>query len=228
MSDQAKKTGLDLDRLELIIFDFDGTLAELNIDFAGMKEDVAALAAEYGLDLEATGKTYTLEAVAELSRLHPEVGPEFGRRAEEAIVRREVAAARQGRLFSGVREGLARLDGLGLKLAVITRNCRRAVETIFPDIDAWCHLFVPREEAPLPKPHPEHLRLVFDSLGVESQRSLVVGDHPMDIVTARRAGSWVCGVTTGIVGAEGLAEADLVFDSLAEVIEAIAQGRKAG
>lgn len=228
MADQAKETGFDLDRLDLIIFDFDGTLAELNIDFVGMKKDVADLAAEYGMDLEATGKTYTLEAVAELIRLRPEVEPEFSRRAEEAIVRCEVAAARQGRLFPGVREGLSRLDGLGFKLAVITRNCRPAVETVFPDIEACCHFFVPREDAPRPKPHPEHLGLVFDSLGVEPQRSLVVGDHPMDIVTARRAGAWACGVTTGIVGAEGLAQADLVFNSLIEVVEAVAQVREEG
>jgi len=50
----------------------------------------------------------------------------------------------------------------------------------------------------------------------------------MDIVTARRAGAWACGVTTGIVGAEGLAQADLVFNSLIEVVEAVAQGREKG
>lgn len=198
----------------LVIFDFDGTLAELTIDFKAMKQDVMDAAARSGLDWAGAGERFALEAIDHLAGSNGPAGLQFAAEAHRLLEEREVAAAERGSVFPGVRRTLARLTASGREVAIITRNCRRAVETVFPDVEQWCHLFVPRDDAPKPKPAPEHVGLVLDRLDVPAGRSLVVGDHPIDITTARRAGTWACGVTTGRIDAAGLAEADLVLDSV--------------
>jgi len=212
---------LTLGQLDLVIFDFDGTLAELTIDFDEMRRRVERLAVEHGLDLEAAGQPYILEAVTELASRGGRAGNLFAQQAEAAIVEIELDGARKGRLFPGVRRNLAQLADQGLKVAVITRNCRQAVETVFPDIAACCHLFVPREDEPKPKPAVEHILKVCKTLGIRAERSLVVGDHPLDVVSGRAVGAFVCGLTTGRKSAADLAGADLVLDSLDELVEAV-------
>jgi len=214
--------GLDLKGLQAIVFDFDGTLAELNIDFVEMRRLVSELAGGFGFDLESTGQPYVLEAVGELARSHGPKGDAFAAQALNLIETLELEAADRGRLFPGVREGLGRLSALGLKLAIITRNCRAAVKRVFPDLAAWCDHFLPREEAPKPKPAPEHLTLALERLNIRPERSLMVGDHPIDVATARRAGAWACGLTTGRMNAQDLAEADLVLSSLKELVDLVA------
>jgi phosphoglycolate phosphatase len=217
----------DLASLRAVVFDFDGTLAELTIDFQAMRRDVAQVAAGFGLDLEAAGQRYVLEAVAELaaSRLKPAQGAQFQAQAEAIIVARELASAAQGRLFPGVREGLTRLAALGLKLAVITRNCRQAVLAVFPDLAEHCHVFLPREDAPRPKPDPAHLGLALDRLAVAPEATLMVGDHPIDVATARAVGAWACGLTTGRMGRADLIGADLILGSLDELVAELARAR---
>ncbi len=212
--------------IELVTFDFDGTLAELTIDFAAMRREIHDLAVGYGLDWESAQGDYVLEMIDDLARKNGRLGRRFAAEAHELIVEREMAAARAGRLFPGVRQVLARLGGLGLGLAIITRNCRRAVTAVFPDIADWCHLFVPREDAPKPKPAPEHMRRVLTGLAVAADRCLVVGDHPIDVAAARSVGAWACGITTGRIDAAGFKEADLVLGSLEELVELFHQVRR--
>lgn len=211
-----------------MVFDFDGTLAELNIDFNEMRRVVTELAQDFGFDLESTGQPYVLEAVEELARTNGSQGRDFAARALGLIESLELEAADQGRLFPGVRDGLQRLAESGLKLAIITRNCRAAVMKVFPDLASWCQHFLPREEAPRPKPAPEHLALALERLDARPGSSLMVGDHPIDVATARGVGAWACGLTTGRMKAPDLAEADLVLSSLRELVELVAGARRKG
>ena len=213
--------------MELIVFDFDGTLAELNIDFSEMRRLVTGLAAEYGYDLAQAGQRYVLEAVGMAAQALGSKGSEFRAGAEEAIVALEIDSARAGRLFPGVRQGLAALGRAGFKRAVITRNCRRAVETVFPDLDDWCELFLPRDDVSRPKPAPEHLSAVLERLKADPEHTLMVGDHPLDLATAGAVGARSCGLPTGRMSREDLAEEDVIFDSLAELVEALVRGRGA-
>ncbi len=216
---------MDFKALELVIFDFDGTLAELTIDFDAMRADVVALAVDHGLDYASSGERYVLEAISVLAARHGDDGRRFAASAHAAIVARELAAARHGRLFPGARPTLAALGRLGLKTAVITRNCRLAVESVFPDVAACCDLFVPRDDAPRPKPAPEHLRLVLDRLGVLADASLVVGDHPIDVASARAVGAHACGIPTGRMTLADLAHADITCPSLDSLASLIADAR---
>lgn len=218
--------GLDLNRIEAVVFDFDGTLAHLNIDFIEMRHRVAEAAQELGLDLEATGKPYVLEAVEALANSDGERGLLLSRRAKATIEEIELEAAREGSLFSGARSALRTLARMGLKVSIITRNCRAAVLIVFPDILDYCDLFVPRDDVAKTKPEPEHLGLVLDRLALSPSRTLMVGDHPIDVATARNVGAWACGLPTGRMSREELSEADLICDDLGQMVAMIRDARE--
>ena len=200
-----------------IVFDFDGTLAELTIDFALMKRKVVALAcaltdAEEPPDAgESIADLPVLELVEALGRAldarSPALGLEYRSRARLAIVAQEMDAARCGVLLPVVRPMLADLRARGVGTGVITRNCSAAVRAVFPDIAAHTDVFLAREAVPDPKPHPDHLHRALGLLGAVPDRVLLVGDHPMDAACARSAGAHAAGVLTGSGTAEALAEA---------------------
>jgi phosphoglycolate phosphatase len=70
------------------------------------------------------------------------------------------------------------------------------------------------------KPHPEHLLVALQSLGVAPESSSVVGDHPMDIQIGKHAGTLTIGVLTGYSTSDELIEAgaDIIIDKAPDII----------
>ena len=194
----------DKNRLCALVFDFDGTLAELVLDFTELKRGLADLAGLY-LEMrpEPPQSPPALEWVellgARIGRESPQKAREFAARAADFIQKSEIEAAGRGRLFEFTRPLLERLRGQGTRTAIITRNCRAAVLQVFPDALAHCPVLLAREDAARVKPDPAHLTQALNLLGCSPEAALVVGDHPLDLETGRRAGSLCAGVTTGRV-----------------------------
>ena len=186
-------------RIKAVVFDFDGTLARLTLDFAVLNETVHQAVLEVFPAAPAFAPP-ALEWVAACLRMvapeQPGLAALINRRAEEALTAVEVAAAEKGELFPHTRPLLTRLQQEGAAAGVITRNCRAAVLTVFPDLEAFCPLLA-REDVAKTKPDPAHLLRMLEILGVAPQDSLMVGDHPMDILTGQRAGTMTAGVTCG-------------------------------
>lgn len=203
-----------------LIFDFDGTLAELNIDFVAMRQEVMDLAFSLGLEPPWPGQGYLLEQVElAASRL----GNGFKDQALELIEQRELAAARQGRLFAFSRELLARARAEGYLLAIISRNCGPAIRQVFPQVDQQSDVFLPRETVARTKPDPFHPLEALRRLGVEPARAALVGDHPTDLQAAQAAGCLPVGVASGRVGLAELeaAGAALVLPDASGLLEAL-------
>lgn len=187
-----------------LIFDFDGTLAELNIDFAAMRDEVKALARSLGHAGAWPADGYLLEQVAEVA---PGLGDGFVKQAQEIIVSREVAAAQRSRLFPFTLDLLQKAGQMGLKVAIISRNCGEAIRQVFPDIDSECQVFLPREAVKKTKPDPAHVLAALEVMGLEPAETALVGDHPLDVKSARAAGCLPVGVASGRMKASDLAEA---------------------
>ncbi len=211
--------------LGALVFDFDGTLAELNLDFAALRSEVHALARRRGRR-GPWPAGYLLEEVEALAK---ELGPEFARRARELIQRRELEAAARGRLFPFTRPLLQRLRAAGYALGVVTRNCAAAVRRVFPQVEEVAGCFLPRERVSRVKPHPEHLLSACRRLGVPPPHTAMVGDHPTDMAAARAAGCLAVGVTSGRSPAADLraAGAQLLLPDASGLLERLAQAKKA-
>ncbi|BCS89084.1 HAD family hydrolase [Pseudodesulfovibrio sediminis] len=218
-------------RLDAVIFDFDGTLADVPLDFELMKVKIAALGEVFLPQRPEPNTTPALEwleeLVAEAKKIDMDEGMEFHSRGRLVITAMELDAAREGTLFEFTRPALQKLLACGVAPGVITRNISPAVKMVFPDIEACTRVFIPREDAPLLKPNPAHLFQALEVIGAAPERSLMVGDHPMDIETAKRAGSLSAAVTSGRVKAEGFAHLSPDFIA-ADVGELMAQLESAG
>ncbi|HQL91267.1 MAG TPA: HAD family hydrolase [Syntrophales bacterium] len=209
--------------LKAVVFDFDGTLALLNVDFKAMRLDILGLAASYGISDDGLEGLFVLEMIAEIRRRIGRRAPgregDFAGRALQLVTDRELAGAERSALFPGVREMLAELRRRGVKRGILTRNCLEAVTAVFPDIGRYSEAVVTRSDAERVKPHPDHIRTVLGILDEDPSKSAMVGDHPMDIRVGKAVGALSVGVLTGYSAASDLLEAgaDLILERAAEI-----------
>lgn len=215
-----------------VVFDFDGTLAAPTLDFGVMRRAVAEAmrphlvpqpAPQPHPQPDASHRPYPLhgpdpatlpvmEWIAHVTALleahgRPADAAALHADAHAAIRRVEVEAAARGSLFPFTRPMLAKLAALDVSVAIVTRNCPEAVRAVFPDVDTLCPCLLTRDDVPSVKPDPDHLLRALGTLGRAPAEALMVGDHPMDIVTGHRAGTLTAGVTSGESPARALHEA---------------------
>ncbi|HUN55436.1 MAG TPA: HAD family hydrolase [Smithella sp.] len=211
--------------IKTIIFDFDGTLAKLNIDFLQMREAVRELILSYGVnDLQTDYVLETIHGAAMiLNRRSEEYAKKFAKEANAIIEKIEVEAANNGELFGKTKELLGSLKSREISFGIISRNCTKAIKMVFPDILSYCPVVVCRDDVENVKPHPQHLNMALNKLGSSSQNTLMIGDHPLDIKAGRNAGTWTCGVLTGRCQRHDFIEAgaDLILPQAADVLDII-------
>ena len=199
----------------LVIFDFDGTLADslpwLRAVFGELAREFGFRAPEAG-DVERLRRAPPRDAMA-LLRVSRWKVPFITARVRRRMAD-ELASVRP---FQGVEDVLRRLDEAGVVLAVVSSNSRRNVERVLGEraaarIGHWsCGSSLLGKAA--------HLRRVLARSGVPAPEAICVGDEIRDARAACQAG-----IAFGAVGwgyhaldalvAEGPAE---VFDRVEEL-----------
>ena len=209
--------------IRAIVFDFDGTLAVLNIDFSSMRERVFDLIKDYGIAEELVGERYLLEIIDEVYQIlwkkNPSGAEDFYQKAHQILHAIEMRAAEEGSLIAGTETTLKNLRRKKIKVGIITRNCEDAVRKIFPNINDFCDVFVSRDLVKKVKPHPDHLTYVMKLLRTSGGESVMVGDHIIDIQAGKRVGMKTIGVLTGRTKKEEFekAGADYVLRDTSEI-----------
>lgn len=212
-------------QVDTVVFDFDGTLAELNIDFDQMRRSIYELVSRCGVDPQTLRHKFVLEVIAEtcviLEKRSHSPSQSFQEEAFRIIETIEVEAARKGELFDGTKELLTALRKHSISAGIITRNCARAVHTVFPDITDYCPVVVCRNDVKQVKPHPEQINLALSRLGGSASRAMMIGDHPIDIETGKNAGTLTAGVLSGHFRKEDfmLAGADMVLPQASDILK---------
>jgi phosphoglycolate phosphatase len=215
-----------------ILFDFDGTLVHLNIDFGRMREEVEAILPRYGLSLQGKEHLYTLELIEDsvetlAARDGPAAAAAFRHEAHDTVVAVEMEAAEQAEVHPGVPELLQELRDRGLRIGIVTRNCRAAVERILQRNALPHDALVTRDDVRAVKPQPEHLLTALRELEVQPEQTLIVGDHPLDVRAGRLAGVGTVAVLTGHSPAERFVpeEPDLILEEVSLLRDHLAQSR---
>lgn len=182
-----------------VAIDLDGTLLDTVHDLAAA---VNALLVEWGLAPLAVERVRSFigkgmanlvrRALGEARGVSPEAIDEDEAREALTLYQQHYHAVlgRHTRIFAGVRDGLARLSGMNLPLAVITNKATRFVRPhlVQSGLHAHFRLVLGAEDLPTRKPDPGPLLHVAQVFGVEPSRLLMVGDSANDAQAARAAG----------------------------------------
>lgn len=208
---------------KLIIFDFDGTLADTQGYIVAtmhrtMRElglpmrDAAACAATIGLPLKGC-----------FQQLYPGI-PDADAEHCMATYRRIFDERRDDKsvsLFPGVKETLERLKQKGYLLSIASSRSTKTMKAMLAEKDLISpfSLIIGVNEVQNAKPHPEPVLKTLEALEVPAAEALVVGDMPVDILMGSRAGARTCGVTFGNSTREALlaAGANCVIDTFPEL-----------
>jgi phosphoglycolate phosphatase len=161
-----------------IVYDLDGTLVRLLVDWQSLEAELAALLEDAGID-DPGGDVWS----------RYEVAGEYGLRSEadELITAREVAGASES-----VRLPAADLVAThDVPVGVCSLNSERACRIALSEQGLADHVqaVVGRGSVATLKPDPEPLLTVCEALGVAPEATLFVGDSESDAETASRAGT---------------------------------------
>lgn len=213
--------------LKAIVFDFDGTLAETNIDFAEMRRRIYELIQKWNLWEDHMGDgRYVLEVI-EAARDKLAANPvrqvEFEGQAAQVLVDVEMETVAIATPYPGVVEALDRLVNSGYKLGIVTRNCRQCVHHFLARHPLPCDVCLTRDDVALVKPDPAHLLAALEHLVVDPTQAAMVGDHRSDIECGRAAGCCTVGVFLTGTTAEQFAElgADAAYDDVPAFVAAL-------
>ena len=161
---------------DAVVYDLDGTLVNLAVDWGVVTSDVAARLSDHGVE---TG-TASLWELLELS-------DETGHRevVEATISEHERAGARESTRLA-LADGLPHDVPVGVCSLNAESACRLALD-VHGIADAIASV-VGRDTVGSEKPDPEGLLTVTDTLGAEPESTVFVGDSERDAEAARRAG----------------------------------------
>lgn len=160
-----------------VIFDLDGTLLRLDVDWDRVASDVGELLEEAGLDPEEHDSWELLDAAGQVG-LHD--------RAHGIIAEHELGGARTADRLALADD----VEEIAVPVGVVSLNAESAVrlalerDGLMEDVD----VVVGRDTVPERKPSPEPLLAAIEDLGVDPDEAIFVGDSEGDRETARRAG----------------------------------------
>ena len=166
-----------MDAYDAVVYDLDGTVVRLAVDWQAVAEDVIAVYDE--ASVEAAGAD--LWGLMERADRHG-----IASEVEAAISEHEHAGARDSHRLSLADELLDRSVPVGVCSLNCERACRIALDT--HDLAAGVDSVIGRDSVATHKPDPEPLLATLSELGVDPSAAVFVGDSPRDGTTAERAG----------------------------------------
>jgi phosphoglycolate phosphatase len=185
-------------RFRLLVFDWDGTLADSTAIIAGALQQACREMGEPIPNEESARHVIGLGLADAMRHVAPSLSPE--RYGDLAARYRQNYFARDPEipLFDGVREMLDELDAAGFLLAVATGKTRAGLAHAMARQEI-AHMFAATRcaDESAPKPSPEMLLHLMELLGADPGETLMIGDTTHDLILAKQAGVSAIAVTYG-------------------------------
>lgn len=171
--------------VKAVLFDFDGTLFELKVDWLQVRQELKDL-------LKFPGPASEFKPLK--SRIQEVVGnlpnrEEVEKRAYDIISQHEIKGAEEGYPHEGAREILEWSVDKGIRIVILTRNAR---DCVYPVLEKYSwpkpNLIIAREDVKKGKPDPEAGLLVLEKLQLQKEDCLIVGDSLPDLELAKNLG----------------------------------------
>jgi pyrophosphatase PpaX len=171
-----------------VIFDIDGTLVD----------DLNLIVASYNYAVsEILGKRLEAEEASAL------FGPTMDKVMAETLPREHVAMAigryheyyrthfhEHARTYAGILQMLGALQRAGKKLAVFTGAGEQIAKATLElsGLSSFFLTIATGDDVKKPKPDPEGLHLVMNTIGASADGTCYIGDSPVDIEASKKAG----------------------------------------
>jgi phosphoglycolate phosphatase len=198
------RRAIPVDNIKLLIFDLDGTLVDSELD---LTNSVNAMLREFGrpeLPMEVIAR-YIGDGAPMLVRRtlgDPEDEPYVQRALEFFLRYYREHKLDHTRVYAGVPEALAELRDGGdgsRRMAVLSNKpvnpSRQIVEAL--GLRQFFFQVYGGNSFPTKKPDPLGAQTLLWESGCGAGEAILIGDTDVDILTARNAGMWSCGVTYG-------------------------------
>ncbi len=193
--------------IRAVLFDLDGTLADTAPDLAAALNRLLAEHGRRPVSLE-RARPVTSSGARGMLQVGFGIDPqdsEYDRLKARFLDLYAERICAETRLFDGIAELLAALEGRGLAWGVVTNKPERFTVSLLEALElrARAACVVGGDTTERAKPHPEPLLHAAQALGVEAARCLYVGDDLRDVQAARAAGMQVVAAAYGYLGEGG-------------------------
>ncbi len=186
------------ERFDLIVFDWDGTLMD---SAAAIVRAMQAAACDLGLPAPSDERARYVIGLGlgdALRHAVPELAEADYPRMVERYRHHYLSRDHELVLFEGVAEMLAGLAGRGRMLGVATGKSRVGLDRALGQTGLGTYFHSTRcADECFSKPHPAMLEQLMDELGVQPERTLMVGDTTHDLQMAKNAGTAALAVSFG-------------------------------
>jgi phosphoglycolate phosphatase len=187
--------------MDLVIFDLDGTLIDSSRDLAN---SVNATRAQLGLAALENETVYSYVGDGAPVLIRRALGPDYPDDAVERALEYFLSYYRDHMLdytalYPGVREVLNSLHRAGMNMAVLTNKPVRFSQAIVNGLGLSGHFgrVYGGNSFEQKKPHPVGIETLMDEFRASREKTVMVGDSGVDVLTARNARVTACGVTWG-------------------------------
>ncbi len=207
--------------IDCFIFDLDGTLVDTKKDIADSANKALV---DLGLNTvpDEVVHSYVGKGISNL--MEGCLGGDRADEIEEAVrlFRRHYRKnlTTHSRLYPGVLDVLTHFQNK--KKAVLTNKIESFSTLILKGLNVLehFHLVWGGDTGPEMKPHPHGIEAVLKELGVSKEKTVMIGDSTVDILTGKNAGIKTCAVTYGFDSREKIETAapDFVIDSMCEIM----------
>ncbi len=185
-------------RFPLVIFDWDGTLADST---AVIRRALQRAAADMSYPVPTDAQASYIIGMAlrpALEHAIPTLREADIKPLTERYSHHFTSQESEIVLFDGVREMLAALKARGHWLAVATGKSRRGLDRAFDSLGLREFFVASRcADEGFSKPHPGMLYALFEETGMTAADALMVGDTTHDLQLAENAGTAAIGVCYG-------------------------------
>lgn len=169
--------------IEAVIFDFDGTLAILPINYDRMRKRLKALFSQFGIETDFHPLLDSISrARIKLQRKGVTSIDGIEKKAYAIIDEEELEAVKVAKPAPGTKDILHSLKERNIATAIVSRNGRKCINEFISKFNLpEPNLIVSREDSKKLKPHPETIMMAMEQLKLQPQQLLIVGDSPNDI-----------------------------------------------
>lgn len=188
----------------MILFDFDGTLADTAPDLAAaankQRTDLGLAPLPYAQlrPMASQGARGLLRVALDMTPEHPE----YPAARVKFLTDYAAAMTVHTTLFDGVSALLEQINGAGLRWGIVTNKATLLAAPLveFLGLSSQCTVLVCGDTTAHSKPHPEPLLHAARTAGVAPEDCIYVGDDLRDVQAGRAAGMPTVAVSYGYVG----------------------------